>query len=621
MRNDVSTFVDELNHEYEERHTRKEDAFWSAYMGLTQDADAAQKRLESAEIDLQRWLRDDTRRREVHETLEAVENGDRTVSEDDLVALRGWARTLDAHSIPSEDGQSLAESIIEEEGKLARARSTMELGYTLDGEFQAASSVKLGLLVRNGADEKTRKAAWIGLRSIEDHVLAHGFIDVVKKRNALGKMMGGEDFYDWTVKRVEGLTKREVFEVLDELEALTRERAEETVESLRDAHGATVTPWNINYLISGDVTAEQDPYFPFSRAVEVWTRSFSALGIRYHGAEMVLDLVDRRGKYENGFMHGPVCGWRDRGERKPARIQFTANAVPGQVGSGHRALQTLLHEGGHAAHFANIDMPSPCFAQEFAPTSVAFAETQSMFLDSLLDDPDWQVRYARSEAGEPMPRELIDRAIRMRQPAAAWQLRAMMVVPYAERAIYELPNEELTPETILATIRDVERRFLFLDEGSPRPVLSVPHLLAGESSAYYHGYVLAEVAVHQTRDFFLDRDGHLVDNPKIGPTLEEAYWRRGNAKTFKQFIRDLTGEELSARYLARSVNRSVDEALAEAEERISRLSTVPEPKAEVDLHASIRIMHGNEEVASSRESYGSLAREFAEWISELEATA
>ncbi len=621
MRNDVSAFVDQLNHEYEALHTKKEDAFWSSYMGLTRDPAAAQKRFEAAEIALQRWLRDVERRRQVHETLSAVESGDPSVGEDDLVALRGWARTLDAHSIPSEEGQSLAEEIIEEEGKLSRARATMELGYTVAGEFHPASSVRLGLMVRNGKEEKTRKAAWLGLRSIEDHVLEHGFIDVVKRRNALGRMMGGEDFYDWTVKRVEGLSKAEIFEVLDELDALTRARAEESVEALRDQHGASVAPWNINYLISGDVTAEQEPYFPFSRAVDVWTRSFSALGIRYHGAEMVLDLVDRKGKYENGFMHGPVCGWRDRGERKPARIQFTANAVPGQVGSGHRALQTLLHEGGHAAHFANIDMPAPCFAQEFAPTSVAFAETQSMFLDSLLDDADWQTRYARSEGGEPLPRELIDKAIRMRQPAAAWQLRAMMVVPYAERAIYELSDEELTPEKILETVREVERRFLFLDEGSARPVLSVPHLLSGESSAYYHGYVLAEVAVHQTRAFFLDRDGHLVDNPKIGPTLEEAYWRRGNAKTFREFVRDLTGEELSATHLARSVNRTVEEALSEAADRIDRLSSIPEPEGEVDLHANIRIMHGNDEVATSSAGYDRLSEQFAEWIRGLESTA
>ena len=38
-----------------------------------------------------------------------------------------------------------------------------------------------------------------------------------------------------------------------------------------------------------------------------------------------------------------------------------------------------------------------------------------------------------------------------------------------------------------------------------RPLLSVPHILADESAAYYHGYILAEMSVHQTRKHFLEK--------------------------------------------------------------------------------------------------------------------
>ncbi len=82
----------------------------------------------------------------------------------------------------------------------------------------------------------------------------------------------------------------------------------------------------------------------------------------------------------------------------PGQINFTAEAKPDQVGSGLRAINTLFHEGGHAAHFANVVQNSPCFSQEYAPTSMAYAETQSMFCDSLLGDADWLMRYARNAA-------------------------------------------------------------------------------------------------------------------------------------------------------------------------------------------------------------------------------
>lgn len=56
--------------------------------------------------------------------------------------------------------------------------------------------------------------------------------------------------------------------------------------------------------------------------------------------------------------------------------------------------------GGHAAHFANIDQGSPLFSQERAPTSVAYAETQSMFLDALVGDADWLAKYARDRCAQ-----------------------------------------------------------------------------------------------------------------------------------------------------------------------------------------------------------------------------
>ncbi len=77
------------------------------------------------------------------------------------------------------------------------------------------------------------------------------------------------------------------------------------------------------------------------------------------------------------------------------QTNFTSLATPSQVGSGRTALVTLLHEGGHAAHFANIDQPSPFFSQERAPTSVAYAETQSMFLDAFANDASWMGRWGR----------------------------------------------------------------------------------------------------------------------------------------------------------------------------------------------------------------------------------
>lgn len=55
-----------------------------------------------------------------------------------------------------------------------------------------------------------------------------------------------------------------------------------------------------------------------------------------------------------------------------------------------------------------------------------------------------------------------------------------------------------------------------------RPLMSVPHILADESSAYYHAYVLAEMSVHQTRTHFKRKYGALVDNDKVSAKYSTA---------------------------------------------------------------------------------------------------
>lgn len=632
-------FVDALNREYEQLHTAKEDAFWAAYMGLLPDAAAARADLDRKEIAVKRFLQDPGRLASVREMLERLGGGRERAGDEALVALRGWEATFAAHAIADPQARALGEQIVAAEGELANARGAQKLGYrepaaaagaagaagasgAKPGAFVPASSVRLGAMLLSEPDAARRRAAWEGLRSIETCVLENGFLDIVKQRNRFGRQLGGEDYYDAVVHRVEGLSKRRIFEWLDELEAATRDAGQRAVEALAAEHGEPATPWNLRYWSTGDLTREQDAYFPFAESLRRWGRSFAALGIEYQGATLVLDLLDRKGKHENGFMHGPVPAWREHGKLRPARIQFTANAIPGMTGAGRRAFETLFHEGGHAAHFANIDMPAPCFAQEFAPSSVAFAETQSMFLDSLLADADWQVKYATTREGEPMPAELIERGVRQRQPLAAWELRQRLSVCYGEKALYEIPDAELTPQRALEALRDVERRLLFLEDGSPRPILSVPHLISGEASAYYHGYVLAEMAVEQTRAFFLKRDGQLTDNPRIGPTLRQAYWRPGNSRRFAELIEGLTGTPLTARHLAERVNRTPDQAAALARADLARVATggrrAP-TAAPVQLGASVSVVHGNERIASTESaSFEDCASAFAAFVTKQE---
>jgi hypothetical protein len=237
-----------------------------------------------------------------------------------------------------------------------------------------------------------------------------------------------------------------------------------------------------------------------------------------------------------------------------------------------------------------------------------------MFLDSLPGDPDWQQRYALDRSARPMPLSLVERSIDAQQPKAAWAMRSMLSVCYAEKAIYELPSRALTAENVLRVLREVEQRLLFLEGGSPRPTLSISHLISGDFSCTYHGYVLAQIAVAQARSYFLERDGHLVDNPRVGPELAKVWWRPGNSIPFAEFVRNLTGRDLSAAPLAARLNQSAEQRKVEAHASVARLAQIPRAPQQVDLDARIHVVHGAESVAEYRGDFAEFATRFADWI-------
>ena len=205
------------------------------------------------------------------------------------------------------------------------------------------------------------------MRTIGDFVTANGFVDLVKARNRMAKSLGYVDYYDYKVTQAEGFGKAALFEILDTLEKGTRPLMQAARARLAKEKGEmALEPWNSAYMMAGDhqearsvlfpaspskrvlttapisfptgdITKKLDPYFPFEKAIEQWGRSFSALGISYEGASMSLDLLDRKGKYSNGFCHWPrLSSVSVGGQRLAAEARLSSLATPDAVGSGAR---------------------------------------------------------------------------------------------------------------------------------------------------------------------------------------------------------------------------------------------------------------------------------------------
>lgn len=607
----ATSYLNNLNQEYLAIHKNKEDFFWETYMGTSDDHDGSTK----AQTQWTQYLSNPDKISEILQQINAADSIKNELEKRQTIeGLTGWLAMFRAHSIESAKAHKLKEKLIQLEADLFEKKQSHVMHYVNEkGESTEGSLPILSSIIRTHNNEQVRKSAHKALIDLEQWLLANGLIELIKLRNQFAHSLGYKTYFDYSIEKTEQMTTNQLFTILDDFERRTRDGHLDSLKNLAKLKGKqALSASNFVYSFAGDVMRDLDQYVPFSQSLRRWVESFGRLNVDYSGAELTLDLLDRKGKYPNGFCHGPIPSFYDQGSWIAAKVNFTSNAKPDQIGSGYDGINTLFHEGGHAAHFSNVKMNAPCFSQEFAPTSMAYAETQSMFCDSLLTDADWLKQYAINADGESVSEEIIKGIIDSKQPFKAYEERSILVVPYFERDLYLLTENELTPEIITQLARDCEKKILGL-ECSPRPLMAIPHLLSDESACSYQGYLLAHMAVYQTRAYFMGKFGYLTDNPEIGPLLAKHYWAAGNSVSHNQSIKALTDEGFNAKYLADECNLTVDAAWKLEQAKISALAS--RERADLrSLNASIKIVDGSTVLASNELSDDDMCCQFEHYI-------
>ena len=493
---------------------------------------------------------------------------------------------------------------------MAKKFATRKEGYKdpATGEFVPASKGKMRMMVRTDSNVFIRKACFDSLEAMSLDAVGE-YVELVAMRNQFARALGHEDFYAYKLRISEGMAKDEVFDVFGEIYERTK-YALVNIRELEAAKPGLRKPWNFSFMMTGSFTLEEDPYFGFDEAVLRWGRSFSAIGIDYRGGQLQLDLLDRKGKYNNGFCHYPTIVNFNDGKRNPGAANFTSNVVYGQPGSGHLAADTLFHEAGHAADRLSSGQTEVCLNTEWPPASVAWAETHSQFLDTMFDSIEWRTRYAKDKVGKPYPFELFERKARQVRVLSPLALNSIMMVSEFEKRVYEEQN--LTSNKVVEIAKEVNQKYSDFSEDSFW-VLSVPHIYDWESSAYYHSYGLAILALDQWRQYFYNKYGYIVDNPNVGYEMAKV-WELGSSKSFPEFVRIATGKNLSPDAFIDNVTMGIEKYLDRAKKRIEKMKSILEITRPVRLNAEIRMVHGKELIADNSVSFEDMARKYGEWL-------
>ena len=611
-------FFDQINQDYLQIHRKEGELFWLTHTGQSDEHDAQR----AASLALKTFLADPQLLAQTREHLARVEATQQSAERDALVSgLCGWVAAFEGNALGGERAAALLAELIAMDADLFARRQAYKMHHIgASGRTEEASPAALRSNLASNPDEASRKSSHEALHGLERWVLENGFLEIVAKRNALARELGYRDFFDYRLRTNSGMSPEQLFAIFDEFERNTRDTHFASMDHLVSDYGDEVLqPHNLLFRVRGGAALKADAYFPFSKALERWAESFRRLGVSYRGARIEIDLLDRPGKFTTGFCASPIASYHDDTNGwVPADVRFTSTARPQQAGAGLRGINVLFHEAGHAAHFSNVTLNSPCFSHGFAPTTPAYLETQAKFFEALPGDPCWIRRYARNADGEPMPDEMIRAGVESNRAFLAYSERRDLVPTYFERALYAMDDAERTTESVLDLERSLTQRILGVSNNTVH-VLSMPHPIYHDMAVYYQGYLLAKMAASQTRAYLTRTLGYIVDNPEVGPLLVKHCWSTGNSLTLDQTLRNMTGEGLTSAYLADDCNRSSQEAWALAQEAIERTDRARAAQVEPsgDLDAAISIVHGARRIATNEESLPAMYAAFEAWIEDM----
>ena len=597
----ANKFLDQLNKEYTKLHKTYEDLFWLSYMGNH----SVNKKKDQALAKRDAFRANPAFIQKINKLLPEANSEEKR-------RLGLWLIFFNCYQSPK-DALPLKNKIQKLESALLKKQAIRKEGYIdpKTKKFIPASSVKMRTMIVTHDNEKMRKACFEAREKLATEFISE-YVKMVKLRNEYARKLGYADFYDYKVQREDGMTKEELFGIFEDIYEKTK-YANEDIRKLEKSMPGLRKPWNFSYMMSGDFTKEEDQYFQFGEALVRWGRSFAALGIDFKDSKLQLDLLDRKGKWNNGFCHWPGLVQFVNGKRKSGSSNFTCNVVFGQIDSGFQGMHTLFHEGGHAAHILNIQEQDVCVAHEYAPMSMSWAETQSMFMDTMFSSIEWRTRYALNAKGEPYSLDLFKRKIKKLSPLRPLGLNGIMFVTNFERQIYETKN--LTAEKVKNIARKNYRKYYDRSEDS-LSALNVPHIYSWESSGSYHGYGLAELALEQWRKYFYDKYGYIVDNPRVGAEMSKV-WALGASKTFKEFVMAATGKKLSAEAILEDMTASPGALIQRGAKRIQRLKEVRPYMKPVKFGAFVRMVSGKKLIADNHKSFEDMAQKYKKWLMNL----
>lgn len=611
---DCASLLRTLNEELQRVYAGHIERQWELDTGLAQGS-LVEEGIQAAQKAYEAWVQDPSHL----ELLDsALWNTDLGTDLRVINGLRAWQVYFRANQTEDAPTHRQHLSLLDQEVATALEIKAIVSGYQ-DPEKGFIRVPPSGFfpLIGVNPQEPIRRAAFEGLRAYERE-LAERYRKLVPERQKLARLAGDSGFYAHKLKIYDGgMSEEWLFELFDRLEKETRPQSQQVNERLRREKGNDAfLPWNYPYSTTGVFSTALRPYFGMDTVLRGWATSIARSGIDFKGARITIDLFERKGKKNNPFMHVAAPSFYNLSSKNFQSGSFYVSLNANPTKPALAMAQGLYHESGHVASFANttgIYTPMQSGFEARPPTSRSALEVSARLMEYYRGDAIHFKRYARNSKGEPMPDQLIENYLVEQQLAMASGIRLKMAMPYFERAVYQMRESDLTVENILAKAREVENMLLGRD--STIPLLIYDHHYNFASAASHHDYLIASMAAYQIWAALEARFGVIVDNPEVGPYLEENFWKLGNTKSLDEILIKLTGSPLQPNALIKMINRSEEDIRQDIRRKLALANQPSFRSTYPELNAVFVFTDGNDIIATTEygDSFDSVIDQVMLW--------
>ena len=393
---------------------------------------------------------------------------------------------------------------------------------------------------------------------------------LVNLRRELAQLLGYATYADYALKRRMAKEPKKVNELLEQLIAAYKPKAQEEVAEVFALSPDEPQPWDFAFYAHKlqkqryDIDAEMlRPYFELSRVKQgVFGLATQLYGITfvenkevpvYHEDVTAYDVFDAEGSplavlytdfHPRASKQGGawMTSYREQSEGVRPHVSIVMNFSKPTVDKPalltHGELETFLHEFGHALHgiFANTRFKS------LSGTNVYwdFVELPSQFMENYAVEKDFLRTFAfHYETGEPLPDELVERIIASRNYNAAYACMRQVSFGLLDMAYYTLT------EPFTADVRTFEREAWqeaqLLPTFAPACMtVQFGHIMSGGYSAGYYSYKWAEVLDADAFAYFKQNG---IFNNEVATSFRKNILERGGTCHPQQLYRNFRGQD------------------------------------------------------------------------------